>query len=60
MTAVKLGQQHPLLVFEEHPSMFNTHWLTDVPIKVSRESSSRVVIWCGNWYKVEVLVQING
>ncbi len=35
LTTVKLGQQYPLLVFEEHPNMSNTHWLTDVPIKVS-------------------------
>jgi hypothetical protein len=40
IATVKLGQQHPLLLFEEHPNMFNTHWLTDIPIKVSRSSSN--------------------
>ncbi|KAL7426779.1 hypothetical protein ACHAXH_000827 [Discostella pseudostelligera] len=37
LAAVKLGQQHPLLVFEEHPHMSNTHWLTDIPIKTCKD-----------------------
>ena len=32
-TAVKMGlHRHPILVFEEHPDMDNTHWLTDLPV----------------------------
>ncbi|KAL7471610.1 hypothetical protein ACHAXS_011919 [Conticribra weissflogii] len=30
--AVELGMQHPLMLFEEHPDMKNTHWLTDIPV----------------------------
>ncbi|KAL3823484.1 hypothetical protein ACHAXA_010244 [Cyclostephanos tholiformis] len=32
-TAVRMGlHRHPILVFEEHPNMVNTHWLTDLPV----------------------------
>jgi hypothetical protein len=32
-TAVKMGlHRHPILIFEEHPDMDNTHWLTDLPV----------------------------
>lgn len=47
LAAVKLGQQHPLLVFEEHPHMSNTHWLTDIPIKVSSRESICVILLYG-------------
>jgi hypothetical protein len=32
VAAVNLKQQAPLMVFQEHPDMNNTHWLTDVPV----------------------------
>lgn len=35
--AVDLKQQAPLMVFEEHPHMKNTHWLTDFPIRSCRK-----------------------
>jgi len=39
LTAVNLGMQHPILVFEEvtGTGLDNTHWLTDFPVKVSRK-----------------------
>ena len=35
-TAVQLKQQAPLMLFEEHPTMKNTHWLTDIPVTSCR------------------------
>jgi len=35
-TAVKLNQQHPLMLFEEIPALDNTHWLTDFPVMSCR------------------------
>mmetsp|Transcript_14540 Transcript_14540/g.29543 ORF Transcript_14540/g.29543 Transcript_14540/m.29543 type:complete len:457 (-) Transcript_14540:72-1442(-) len=32
VAAVELDMQHPLMLFEEHPDMKNTHWLTDIPV----------------------------
>ncbi|KAL3763446.1 hypothetical protein ACHAW5_010236 [Stephanodiscus triporus] len=50
-TAVKLGLQYPILVFEEivdcptgltcdEPRLDNTHWLTDFPVKVRGSSAN--------------------
>lgn len=36
VAAVQLKQQAPLMLFEEHPHMKNTHWLTDIPITSCR------------------------
>jgi hypothetical protein len=52
LTAVKLGVRTAasiieLLVFEEHPHVSNTHWLTDIPIKVSSRESICVIILYG-------------
>ena len=35
--AVELQMQYPLMVFEEHPDMRNTHWLTDFPITLCKK-----------------------
>ena len=35
--AVQLKQQAPLMLFEEHPHMKNTHWLTDIPVTSCRK-----------------------
>ena len=32
VAAVNLKQQAPLMLFEEHPYVKNTHWLTDTPV----------------------------
>ena len=32
VAAVNLNQQAPLMFFEEHPYVKNTHWLTDTPV----------------------------
>lgn len=35
-STVKPEQQRPLMVFEEHPDLDTTHWLTDFPIKTCK------------------------
>ena len=37
LTAVKIGMEYPLLVFEEHPGIDTTHWLTDLPVMSCRK-----------------------
>mmetsp|Transcript_35002 Transcript_35002/g.64811 ORF Transcript_35002/g.64811 Transcript_35002/m.64811 type:complete len:335 (+) Transcript_35002:167-1171(+) len=37
VTAVQSKQNHPLVLFQEHPTVINTHWLTDFPVSSCRE-----------------------